>query len=239
LQQARADFRVGVVVFRGSWLVGSGLVQSWLVDDESDSAGEKICWGFSGVDLDEFYGKGPVVGTENETVRKKVHMAEAEMRAFANGKKVGTVGSILRDGVVVAINEHDGFREDEGIHGLRIGRRDAHGNEALPGEARIVGAGVKGLQDSGWEAEHGVDGGRTNVGFKECGSMGDNGNRVPRYVEGEIVGLAEDGKQVVGFEMLGRENAVHCIDGKLPAAVEEVGQVGLAEAGLAGEQGDT
>jgi len=84
--------------------------------------------------------------------------------------------------------------------------------------------------------KHGLDGGRANVGLKERAGMGDDWNGVACDVNSEVVGLAEDGKQVVGFEVLCGENAVHCIEGKLPAAMEEIGEVGLSEAGLAGEQ---
>jgi len=69
--------------------------------------------------------------------------------------------------------------------------------------------------------------------------MRDDWNRVASDVEGEVVCLAQDGKQVVGCEALGGENAVHRIEGKLPAAMKEVGEVGLSEAGLAGEQRNT
>jgi len=124
------------------------LADSWLVDDESDSAGEEIGGGFSGIDLNELHGKGPVVGAENETVGKKVYIAEVEMRSVAHRIEVGSVWSIGRGGVVMAIDEHERFRKYERIHGLCIGRRNADGNKALPGTACIGGSGVKGLKNT-------------------------------------------------------------------------------------------
>ena len=139
----------------------------------------------------------------------------------------------------MAINEHDGFREQKRIHGLGVSCRNADGDEALPGPAGVGDVGLERLENSGLEMKHGLDGGRANVGLKERGGVGHDWNRVACVVKRGVVGLAEDGKQVVGFEVLCGENAVHCIQGKLPAAMEEIGEVGLPESGLPGEQRNT
>ena len=67
----------------------------------------------------------------------------------------------------MAIDDHDGFREHERIHGLGVRGRNAHGDEALPGPAGVGDVGVESLEDSGLEMKHGLDGGRANVGLKE------------------------------------------------------------------------
>lgn len=179
------------------------------------------------------------MGAKDQPVQEEVRIADAKMRARAHGVEVWPVGPIGGDGVVMAIDEHDGFREQKRIHGLRVSCRNADGDEALPGPAGVGDVGLERLQNSGLEMKHGLDSGRANVGLKERGGMGDDWNRVPCGVKREVVGLAEDWKQVVGCEALGGENAVHCIEGKLPAAMKEVGEVGLSEAGLAGEQRNT
>jgi hypothetical protein len=48
----------------------------------------------------------------------------------------------------------------------------------------------------------------------------------------------EGGQEVGGGEVLGGKETVDCLKGELTAAVEEVGEVRLPEAGLAGQQGD-
>ena len=212
---------------------------SKFVDDQGDAACEQVAGGLARIDFDEFYGEGPVVGAKDQPVQEEVRIADAKMRARAHGVEVWPVGPIGGDGVVMAIDEHDGFREQKRIHGLRVSCRNADGDEALPGPAGVGDVGLERLQNSGLEMKHGLDSGRANVGLKERGGMGDDWNRVPCGVKREVVGLAEDWKQVVGCEALGGENAVHCIEGKLPAAMKEVGEVGLSEAGLAGEQRNT
>lgn len=179
------------------------------------------------------------MGAKDEPVQEEVRIADAKMRALAYSVEVWPVASIGGDGVVMAINEHDGFREQKRIHGLRVSCRNADGDEALPGPAGVGDVGLERLQNSGLEMKHGLDSGRANVGLKERGGMGDNWNRVACDVNREVVGLTENGKQVVGFEVLCGENAVHCIEGKLPAAMQEIGEVGLSKAGLAGEQRNT
>jgi hypothetical protein len=100
--------------------LGLGLVGSRLVDDESYSAYEEIGGGFSGIDLNELDGKGPIIGAENETIGKKIDIAQVELCSVAHGIQVGTVWSIRRGGVVVAIDEDECFRKDERIHGLCV-----------------------------------------------------------------------------------------------------------------------
>ncbi len=46
------------------------------------------------------------------------------------------------------------------------------------------------------------------------------------------------GEQIVGFEVLCSEDPIHGFEGKLATAVQEVGEMGLAKAGLASQQRD-
>jgi len=84
-----------------------------------------------------------------------------------------------------------------------------------------------------------VDVGRSNVGFKKRRGMRDNRNRIVSEFERDIRSLAKDEKKVVRIEVLSGQNAIHRVEGKLAAAVEKVGKMGLPEAGLAGKERDT
>jgi hypothetical protein len=86
--------------------------------------------------------------------------------------------------------------------------------------------------------KHGVGAGCANVRLKERGGMGDNRYRVVTEFERESGNRAEHRKKVVRIEMLGSENTVHRVEGKLAAVIEEIGKMGLPEARLPGEKRD-
>ena len=46
------------------------------------------------------------------------------------------------------------------------------------------------------------------------------------------------GEQIGGRQVLGGQNAVHRLEGELTPAVQEIGEMRLAKAGLASQQGD-
>ena len=48
----------------------------------------------------------------------------------------------------------------------------------------------------------------------------------------ETPGSVDYGQQIVGCEVLRGEDPIHGLEGKLPPAVQEIGKMGLAEAGL-------
>ena len=138
-----------------------------LVEDEGDAAGDEFAGGFVGGHVDEFYGEVEAVGSEDEAVGEKVGVAKGEAAAVADGEQGGTVGAIGLERVVVAVDQRDGFREDEWVHGSGIGGGDADGDKALPGAAGACGAGTDGLEEPGGEMNPALGGSGSDVGFEE------------------------------------------------------------------------
>jgi hypothetical protein len=57
-------------------------------------------------------------------------------------------------------------------------------------------------------------------------------------IHGQGPGLVQHGKQVGGGQVLGGKHAVDGLQRKLAPMVQEIGEVGLAKAGLTGQQRD-
>jgi hypothetical protein len=72
----------------------------------------------------------------------------------------------------------------------------------------------------------------------ERGGMGNDGHGVGVPISRETPGSVDYGEQIVGFEVLCSEDPIHGFEGKLATAVQEVGEMGLAKAGLASQQRD-
>ena len=140
----------------------------------------------------------------------------------------------------MAVNDEQRLGHEDGLHGLRVCRRDADGDEALPGAPGDGGAGAGGAEDTGRQMKERLDRGGADAGLKESNAVGDDGDRTSFLTEKIMIGVAPGrGKQVGSHELLGGEDSVHGVQRELPAAMEEIGEMGLSKAGLAGEQGDT
>ena len=69
--------------------------------------------------------------------------------------------------------------------------------------------------------------------------MGNHRNQIAVFVaEGWRRGL-EGGKKVGRGQVLGGEDAIHGLERELAPAMQKIGEMGLAETGLAGKQRDT
>ena len=86
--------------------------------------------------------------------------------------------------------------------------------------------------------EHELDGIGADVGLKEGGRVGDDGDGTV-IVGGEPRAMVGRREQVGGGHALRGEDAVDCVEGELSPAMEKIGQMRLAETGLARQQGDT
>jgi hypothetical protein len=80
--------------------------------------------------------------------------------------------------------------------------------------------------------KYGVNRGGTNERFKKRRSMRDDRDGAVFFVVRENSRWIECGQKVGSGEMLCSKNAIHGIERKLAAAVEEIGKMRLAEPGL-------
>jgi len=207
------------------------------VEDEGDAAGDEVAGGFAGVEFDEVDGEVDVVGAQDQAVGEEVDIAQGEVGSVADGVEGSLVGAVGHQRGVVAIEQYGCIGQKKRFHRQGVGRGDAHGDKALPGTAGCGGARTQRFQETGRRLEHGVDGGGPDVGLKERHGVGDDGDGT-RFAAGrEGSGLLEGGQEVGGGHVLGGEDAVKRFEGELALAAEEVGEMGLAQSGLARQKG--
>lgn len=73
--------------------------------------------------------------------------------------------------------------------------------------------------------------------FKKRRRMRDNRDGTAFFVVRRAPRSIMRGQKIGSGEMLGRQNAIHRLQGKLTPAVKEIGEMRLAHAGLARQQG--
>ena len=213
-------------------------MRSWLVEDEDDAAGDEFVGRGVGFQLQQVHGECDVVGAQDEALCEVVHVAQGEAGLTAYGVEVGAIGAVGHERVVVAIDDGDGIREDERVHGHCVGSGDVDGDKALPRAPRGRGAGADGLEGSGRQMEHGLDGGGADVWLEERYAVGDNRHGAQLRLDVDFGGVVVGGQQIACGEVLGGKDSVHGIEGKLTPVVKEVGQMGLPEARLARQERD-
>ncbi len=139
----------------------------------------------------------------------------------------------------MAVEEQGGSGNEAGIHGEGLPGIELDEDEAEPGGAIAFGFGLELAQEGLFEFEdlgdlhggdEGVGSGDGGIGeqdvFKGVGAGGKDGGTLVDFGRIEQV---EDGK------MLDGKDFVHAFEAKATFAVEEIGDVGLFEAGLLGE----
>jgi hypothetical protein len=179
------------------------------------------------------------VGAEDETAFVEVDEAEEEGGSAANGVEGGLMGAVGGKGVVVAIEHGDCAGGDERIHGGGLLGVGADGEEALPMGVFGGRTGAVIVQAGGGDLDGFDDGRGGDAGFIHGSGGRDDGhdldgvagrNRERGLRRGEI-----ERQDLVDGEVLRGEDAVETFEGKGAFAIEEVGNVGLLEAGLLGE----
>ena len=180
------------------------------IRDRGDAACNEFAGGFAGGHVDELDGGCDGVRPEDEPVGEEVGIAKREAAAVADCEQGRTVGAIGVERVVVAIDEGNGLRENEGVHRNGIGGGDADSDEALPGAARVGGAGTNGLEQPGGQMNPALRGGSSNVWLEQCGMVRNERNGVSLALEGHGEGRVVRGQKVDSGQVLGGK---HPVDG--------------------------
>jgi hypothetical protein len=210
-----------------------------LGEEEADAAYEVVGWGFVGGERKKLDGEFPGPGAKDEAAFVEVDETEEERGSAADGVEGGLVGAVGGEGVVVAIEDGDGSGSDEGLHGGGLLGVGADGEEALPAGVGGRGAGAVGMiavKARGGDVDGLDDGGGGDVGFVHGDGGRDDGDRFYGVAGLELGGGLEiEREKLVDGDVLGGENAVEAFEGEGTFAVEEIGDVGLLKADLAGE----
>ncbi len=117
-------------------------------EDQADAAYDVVGWGFMGGQGEQLDGEVAGVRAEDETAFVEVDEAEQEGGAAANGVERGLVGAVGGEGVVVAIEDGDGSRSDEWVHGGGLLCVGTDAEEALP-VGRVWWRGGRGCREDG------------------------------------------------------------------------------------------
>jgi hypothetical protein len=184
------------------------------------------------------HGEVACVGAEDETAFVEVDEAEEEGGSAADGVEGGLVGAVGGKGVVVAVEDGDGSRGEEWVHSGGLLGVGADGEEALPVGVLGGGAGTVVVEAGGGDLEGFDDGGGGDAGVVHGDGGGDNGDDLDGVAGAGLYwggGGEVKWEDLVDGEVLCGEDAVEAFEGEGAFAVEEVGDVGLLEAGLLGE----
>jgi hypothetical protein len=206
----------------------------WLEEQEAYAANDEIGGALLGSGLKQDYRVCEAVGTEDETIRFEIEVANEQRTGVVNGIERWPRRLVPHQRVVVPIDDGDRVRREDGLHGNGVGGGKANGDEAKPILAGVCAAGAKGLEDAGGDAEEIVDGVRRNVVTVERGCDGDQGHCV---VFGLCEGSAMGGKKLIrqkigDCEELRLEDFVESFEAESSLPAEEVRDVRLPESGL-------
>ena len=188
---------------------------------------------------EELDGEVAGVGAEDETAFVEVDEAEEERGAATDSVESGLVGAVGREGVVVSVEDGDGSRGDEGVHGGGLLGVGTDGEEALPVDVAGGGTGAVVVQAGGGDLDGFDDGGGGDAGLVHGGGGRDDGDDFDGVAGGDGSGGGGEVERedVFDVEMLGGEDAVEAFEREGTLVVKEVGNVGLLEACLLGETG--
>jgi len=81
---------------------------------------------------------------------------------------------------------------------------------------------LEGLEHSGRNLQQGLYCRRTDIRIKERACVGDDRHRAAIPVGNAVALLANYGEQIAGRHVLGSQDAIHGIEGKLTPAMQEV-----------------
>lgn len=203
--------------------------------DQSDAADDQVLRPFAGLNVEQLYRKGPVVRAQYESSIAKFDIGDDEIRAAAHGIGRRPGWAVLDSRVVMPVDDDQSLREDDGLHRKSIGSRDADGNEALPGDAVAGCVRPDELKRGRRQRHHFQDRGRIDDRLEESGSMRNDRNESALHF-GELDAVPRAGQEIFGLDFLRSEDAIDGLGRQAPLSVEEVGEVGLSEAGLPGEE---
>ncbi len=210
-------------------------VASEFVEDEGDATDEEIVGCVGG--FEDFCGSFGLVRSEEDAVCEEVDVADGEVLLVADGveaREGSVLGVVGREGVVVAVEDDDGVREQDGVHAADVGCGEPDGDEALPLATGSGASRAKGSKGFRREVEDALNTGGADVGFGECDGVADKRDLADfADLFGEQgAGVSGGGKQVRDDEVLRTQDFVQRGERELTSAVQEVGQMGLTDASL-------
>ena len=137
----------------------------------------------------------------------------------------------------MTVEDGDGSGGDQGLHCSGLLGVCTDGQEALPVDVFGGGTGAVVVQAGGGDLNGFNDGGRGDAGVVHGGRGRDDGDDLRWVATGRGWGGGSEleGEDLVYGEVLRREDAVEPLEGERTLPIEEVGDVGLLEAGLVGE----
>ena len=210
-----------------------------MVQNQRDAAYNQLARRLAVLHDEQVHGVGDVVRAQHQPVGDKVHIAQLQARAVAHGIKVGPVGPVGNQRVVMPVDQRERLGQNERLHRHGVGGGDADGHKSLPGAARGRDARADRLQQTGRQVEHGQRGRGPDERLKERGRMGDDRNHAAAFVRRQPLIREGREQQIAGCHVLRRQNLIQRLQRELPPAVQEIRQMRLPKAGLTGEQRDT
>ena len=189
--------------------------------------------------IEQFDWVRTAVGTQDQVVPADLDIAEAQQTAVPHSIDRPGVARVVDGRVVMAVDEQDAFWRQDGAHRLGLLGGDAHCDEALPVSAAGRTLFAKALQQSVPHPDQVEEGIRGDMGVVDRGGLGDEGDGVGSVVGGNPRGSRGGygvGNEIGDAEPLGAQHGVEGTEAEHSFPVEEVGDVGGNDSGLASEQ---
>jgi hypothetical protein len=186
--------------------------------------------------LHYFHGIGLVVGTQNEMRIRHFEVLDGASALFKDGVHVRFVAAIRLQRIVVTVQKHSGSRQKARVHAHALVGVDPNHNKAFPGFPVTLGLGPKAAQEGAAEFQQFFNA----HAHDERLSSGDFGIHQKDVIELAVSGRGNTSPLVDFFrtekiedgEALHLQDPVHALQTETAFAVEEVGDVGLFEAGF-------
>ena len=207
--------------------------------DVADATDEVVGDGLVGIHTHDLDGVGVVVGTQDEMIVGEFHVLDSAGVLLADSVHVEIAFTIRLERVVVAVEENNGAGEEAGIHAHAAAAIHANDNKTFPGFAITLGFGTETAEEGAMELEELLDTHAHDEGLGGGDTAVDNADILKLILAGrrdagafvDFIGI----EQVEDGQFLDLEDFVHAFQAQATLAVEEIGNVGLAEAGFLGE----
>src|SRR6202790_2750836 len=201
------------------------------------NAAHDIVSGLLAVFQDYYFNRvGGIVGTQDQVTVRSFDITDDARPIFTYGVYISFAPAVGGNGIVVAVEQQGGARHSAGVHAgspLRV-RLDNH--KAFPAPAVAFHPLFQALQEALLKLQYLLDVHAHNQRLGGCDiRVGDH------YVFEFVVARRKDRGALVDFgwideiqhrKMLYVQNSVHAFQAESALAVQEVGDVGLLEAGL-------
>jgi hypothetical protein len=207
--------------------------------DVADAAYEIVGDGFSLFHRHDLDRVGMVVGAENKSTVGDFDVFDRAGAVLADGIHVGLTPAVRFERVVMAIEEDGGAREEARIHAHATASVNPNDDKAHPRLAIAFGLGAQAAEEDATKLQEfpdthahneGLSGGHATVDDKDIVELPvARGRDAGSFVD--LLGI----EQVEDGEVLNLEDLVHPLKAQAALAVQEIGDVGLAEASFFGQ----